>query len=79
MISLFVDTCTSNLIIAVSKNKEIIKKFIQKNDNKVKKTTFYYNSIISISPKESKGVVGSTCTASLRSLFSLNLKIKPIV
>lgn len=33
MISLFVDTCTSNLIIAVSKNKEIIKKFIQKNDN----------------------------------------------
>lgn len=32
MISLFIDTCTSNLLIAVCKDKKIIKQVIQKND-----------------------------------------------
>lgn len=32
MISLFIDTCTSNLIIAVCKDKQILKQLVQKND-----------------------------------------------
>ena len=32
MISLFIDTCTSNLILAVFKDKQIINQFIQRND-----------------------------------------------
>ena len=32
MISLFIDTCTSNLIIAVCKDKKILKQLVQKND-----------------------------------------------
>lgn len=33
MISLFVDTCTSNLIIAICKDKNVIKQIVQKNDS----------------------------------------------
>lgn len=32
MIYLFIDTCTSNLILAVCKDKQVIKKIVQKND-----------------------------------------------
>lgn len=33
MISLFIDTCTSNLIIAVCNGDKVLKQFIQKNNN----------------------------------------------
>ena len=33
MISLFIDTCTSNLIIAVCKDDKVLKQIIQKNNN----------------------------------------------
>lgn len=32
MISLFIDTCTSNLILAVCKDIKVVKKIVQKND-----------------------------------------------
>lgn len=47
MISLFIDTCTSNLILAVCKDKQVIKKIVQKNDTNLSTNfTFFVDQLL---------------------------------
>ena len=47
MISLFIDTCTSNLILAVCKDKKVIKKIVQKNDTNLSTNfTFFVDQLL---------------------------------
>ena len=47
MISLFIDTCTSNLIIAILKEKEVIKKMVEVNNKNLSTDfTFFVDKIL---------------------------------